>query len=431
MAAAVCPQRPVDREGVGAGDGVSEGDLQEPAGEEALKVFWISNAPFSPSGYGVQTALFGPRIAALGHDLAFFANWGVQGACLDWNGHRIYPSDSDWGNRTMAACAAHFGDGLDDVLVITLCDAWVLNRDNWPDELRVAMWAPVDHWPVPPAVRAVLADGRVTPVAMSRFGQHQMELAGLEPLYVPHGVDTAMFRPRPEIRADVRAEMGLPADAFVVGIVAANQGSPLMHRKAFPQMLQAFARFREQHTDAVLYVHSNEYAAGPGSGIHLRQLAQTCGIPRRSVMFTEAFAWELGWPRETLAQAYQAFDVLLHSSMGEGFGVPIVEAQSCGVPVIVTDHSAMTELCGAGWLVDGDDWYDGPQDSWFKAPSVASIVTALDRAYESAGDAALREQARAFALDYDADRITAGYWTPALEALAPPAVREVEPLVLA
>lgn len=394
-----------------------------------MKILFSANAPFVGSGYGVQAGLFGPRIAALGHDLAFYATWGVQGSCLEWNGMQVYPADGEWGNRTMVACSQHHGDG-DPVQIIALCDSWVMNSDAWRDDLRMAIWAPVDHWPLPPPCRTVLSHPAVTPIAMSRFGEQMMRDAGLEPLYVPHGVETDVFRPRPEDRTDVRDETNLPQDAFVVGMVAANMGSPVMHRKAFPQQFKAFAKFRETHTDAVLYVHTNEYpSSGGAAGLHLRALAEACGLPRHAVRFTEVFAWELGLSRDSVASLYSAFDVFLNCAMGEGFGVPIIEAQACGVPVIVTDHSAMPELCGSGWTVGGEDWYDGPQDAWFKSPAVPEIVFALEQAYESATDETMRAQAVEFAAQYDVDRVTAEHWRPALDALDRP--REVAPLTKA
>lgn len=381
-----------------------------------MKVLWGSNAPWCGSGYGVQTGLFTPRIRALGHDVALYANWGAQGGCLEWGGMQVYPSDGEWGNRTMLHCAAHHGDGLENTQIIALCDAWVLHPDGWPKDTRMALWAPVDHWPLPPPVRQVLAHECIQPIAMSRFGERMMQEAGLEPLYVPHGVETDVFQPRPQDRDDVRAALNLPLDAFVVGMVAANIGSPVMHRKAFPQQFQAFARFRQTHPDAVMFVHTNEYAS-QGGGLQLRILADACGLPRDAVRFTEVFAWELGLSRDSLSSLYSAFDVYLGAAMGEGFGVPIIEAQACGLPVIVTDHSAMPELCGAGWVVGGEDWYAGPQDAWLKSPSVAEIVFALDEAYEQWGSASLSVKARAFALGYDVDVVAREFWAPAMEAL--------------
>jgi glycosyltransferase involved in cell wall biosynthesis len=38
------------------------------------------------------------------------------------------------------------------------------------------------------------------------------------------------------------------------------------------------------------------------------------------------------------------FDIFALPTMAEGFGLPILEAQSCGTPVLVTDFSACTEL---------------------------------------------------------------------------------------
>jgi glycosyltransferase involved in cell wall biosynthesis len=119
--------------------------------------------------------------------------------------------------------------------------------------------------------------------------------------------------------------------------------------------------------------------------------------------------------------------VLCMPSFGEGFGIPLIEAQACGVPVITTDWTAMTELCGAGWLVDGERWYDATQGSFQKVPYVGEIVDALEASYKHG--AGLAERARAFALDYDVDSVFEKYWLPVLDAVTAP--REIAPLRLA
>ncbi len=58
---------------------------------------------------------------------------------------------------------------------------------------------------------------------------------------------------------------------------------------------------------------------------------------------------------ETLAE-YRGCDVLLFASLHEGFGMPIVEAQATGRPVITSDRGAMREVAGgAALLVDPED----------------------------------------------------------------------------
>lgn len=384
------------------------------------RILWLSNAPWCGSGYGEQTGMFVPRLAGLGHEMAVATNYGLQGAALPWNNILCYPSDGDWGNPTLATYAQHHQ--ADQVIV--LGDAWVMKPDAWPD-LDVAIWAPIDHYPVPPPVLAILAHDRVRPIAMSKFGHRLLQEAGLEPLYVPHGVDRTVFRPIPGKREQVRQELGISEDTFLVGMVAANKGNPSLPRKAFPQALHAFARFAADRPDTMLYVHTDSEAV-PGSGIPLNRLAQAVGCPEDRVCFPSPKVWHLGLSNTVVAALYQAFDVLLAPSMGEGFGIPILEAQACGVPVITSNHSAMSELGEAGWLVTGDPWWDALQDSFLIVPAIDSIVAALEAAYDSRGDTRLHAAAVEFAAGYDADHVTTQHWLPTLEALAAP--REAAPL---
>jgi glycosyltransferase involved in cell wall biosynthesis len=407
------------------GDGVS------------VRLIWLSNAPWAPSGYGEQTAMFVPRLAALGHDMAIAANYGIMGTTTSWQDMPVYSAAENWGNDGISTFAqAHKAD-----LVIALCDAWVMKPKQWADDLHMAIWTPVDHYPIPPAVMDVLKHPKVRPIAMSRFGEAWMKTARLDPLYVPHGVDTSVFKPHPEHKAAARKALSIPEDAFLVGMVAANKGNPSFPRKSFPQAFDAFATFAKRHRDAYLYVHTqaNPPSANVANGIDLLQLAKAVefphdghSLPKESwlgdrICFPPESAWHLNiMDKNFVSGVYAACDVLLNPSMGEGFGVPIIEAQACGVPVIASDHSAMSELVQAGWLVTGDRWWDSLQGSFAFVPSIGSIENALEAAYESRADAKLRDAAAEFAREYDADLVTERYWKPALEELAKP--REIPPL---
>jgi glycosyltransferase involved in cell wall biosynthesis len=289
--------------------------------------------------------------------------------------------------------------------------------------LRIAAWLPVDCEPVPPMTRVAIDRYNVTPIAMSRFGEKALRDAGYDPLYVPHGIETAVFQEH-EDRDECKRSMGIDPDKFVVGMVAHNQGTT-PPRKAFPQALQAFGVFRQSHPDAVLYLHTE--AIGIYEGLNLVALAEVFGIPSDSIVIVPQLLYLSGEiSKRRMAQVYSAMDVLLNPSMGEGFGIPIVEAQACGTPVVVSAWTSMPELCGAGWQVGGQPWYNPASGGMWLDPSTEEILKALELAYEARGNTELRQQAREFALQYDADRVMAEHWLPTLEALGKP--REVPPL---
>ncbi|MEK9810673.1 MAG: glycosyltransferase [Candidatus Nanopelagicales bacterium] len=234
--------------------------------------------------------------------------------------------------------------------------------------------------------------------------------AGLEPLYAPHGIDTDQYRPLDQHTC--RDELKVPADAFVVGMVAANKGYP--SRKGWSQAILAFAEFARHHDDALLFLHT-EMSVNTG-GTDLVALLQSCGLGPERVICTNPYMQIVGSDVQHMAKLYSALDVLLNPSLGEGFGVPVVEAQACGRPVIVTDHTAMTELCGSGWLVEGDRVFTD-QRSWMKIPQVGSIVEALEAAYQESRSPVVRDRAREFALAYDHRAVYDTYWRPVLAEL--------------
>ena len=391
-----------------------------------MNILWSSVAPWLPTGYGQQSAIFGTRIRDLGHDVAYAAYVGLEGTIGAFEGMTVYPADlSRFNKRMLREYVKREGD---DVQVITLTDVWTWTEGryggiaDWKG-LKLAAWTPVDHDPCPPRVADALMQYGARAIAMSKFGQDRLRRMGLDPLYVPHGIDTNLFRPWDDIPG-CREAMGLPKDSFVIGVVANNSG-PLLHRKALPEILMAFSIFLQDHDDAFLYLHTDKF--GENMGMNVVNMCSRFGIPEKNVGFVNQSAYWLNEiVPEHMACLYSCMDVLANPSLGEGFGVPIIEAQACGTPVIVNDFTSMPELLGAGWLVDGDEFWHDDQDSFWKIPAISEIVRAFEEAYEARGDAELSAKAREFALQYDADRVTQDYWVPALEALSKP--REVPPL---
>ena len=321
----------------------------------------------------------------------------------------------EFGNEYLGLHARNWSD--DDnprsILTLTLLDVWVLQAQSVRN-LNVCSWVPVDHDPAPPMVTQFFRDTGAVPLAMSRFGEERLE--EFNPIYVPHGCDTNAYRPYS--REEVRKEFGLPEDAFIVGMVAANKGRT-PPRKGFQQAFEAFRYFREKHENAYLYLHTG-MNPNWSQGEDLSAMLGSLQIPTEAILLANQYRIHFAPPSApTMAKLYSSFDCLLQPSMGEGFGLPTLEAQACGVPVICTDFSAMKEVVGAGWHVSGRPFWS-PQKSWQAVADVGEIIGALEEC-ESMSDAkreSLSVQARQHAERYDADLVMEEHFLPALEEVA-------------
>jgi len=340
---------------------------------------------------------------------------------MEWEGMPVYPRGLDvYSNDVIPAYAMDYGRPTgQQAAVITLFDCWVFRGAGWDILERVASWVPIDHFPAPKPVLDWLARPNVTPIAMSKFGLDAIHRADIEALYVPHAIDTNLFRPTDMVAGSdgavpARQWMGVPEDAYVIGMVSANKGKN--DRKAFAEQFLAAGMFMQQHDDVWLYLHTEPSPAM--DGLDLRALLAACGVPMERVKFVVSYSYRMGIPKEALAAIYGGMDVLLQTSRGEGFGLPAIEAQSCATPVIVSNATAQPELVGDGWAVDVQPQWDQAQGCWFFTPLVPSIVDALGEAY--ARGRGRSEKAREFALAYDADVVFDHYWRPALDILLAP-----------
>jgi glycosyltransferase involved in cell wall biosynthesis len=380
-----------------------------------MGIHWLSNATWAPSGYGVQARLYMPRIKALGYVQSMTAFYGLQGHTLNMNGDIIFPMGYHPYGLDVVANNAHLA-GAD--IVLTNMDAWVCDPAVFANT-RWVPWFPVDSDPMPKAVetRVRAAFDRIV---YTKFALSECERLGIQAHYVPMGVDTKIYFPTDRAASKEEMNIHIPlrpdVNKFLVTMVAMNKGNP--SRKAFIQNIRAFQKFHETHPDTALYLHTGKCENGEMGGINLPEYIKSMGL-EHDVFFPDMQTMMNGYPDDFLNAVYNASDVLLACTLGEGFGIPIIEAQSAGCPVIVGDWTSMPELVFAGWKVDRKDTQETQTflNSWMFSPNWQAIVEKLELAYEKWNDNDFRAQARAGALEYDADLITEKYWKPVLEKI--------------
>jgi len=388
---------------------------------DRLRILWYSNAPWAATGYGQQTAQVIQRLAKEGHQVAIHAMYGLAGSSSTWNGFKVYPQGlAAYSDDVVVAHTMEWAqqDLATPTLLMTLFDVWVLKSESLKQLKNIASWVPIDHQPTPPDVLRFLQRDNVKPIAMSKFGSRMMDIAGVEHLYVPHAIEP-VFQPTKSVTINNgkqmtgREFMGWEEDRFVVTMVATNKGSQPA-RKAWAENILAFSIFAKDKPDAVLYLYTEP--DGAMAGINLPVLLDACGVEKDRYKVVDQYAYRHGLPQQMMAAMYTASDVLLACSMGEGFGIPVVEAQSCGCRVIVSNFTAQPELVGDGWTVEGQPWWDAAQQSWFFTPNVPDIVKSLEAAYDAPRGRS--EDAITHALGYGADTVFEQYWKPAMKELS-------------
>jgi glycosyltransferase involved in cell wall biosynthesis len=381
-----------------------------------VRILWASVAPFLGSGYGVQTSYVTPRLQQAGHDVAIAASQGLECGVLPWAGPKgaipVFPQGSLRQRHNMDLVARHAEEFEADV-IFSHYDAWCLDQGR----LREAAfnhpwvpWFPIDTDDVAKIVLNAVRGlrGAAYRITQTHHGVEAMHAHGEQCAYVPAGYDSKVFYPRG--KREARDAMGLSHDRFTAVMVAANSGtkdSP--SRKSFPQAFQAWEWFLQQEPDALLYVH-----AMPQAHLNLDALAVEHGI-RDSILFVDPYYLRSGMLNaENMAVIYTAADVLLNPSMGEGFGVPIVEAQACGTPVIAGDWTAMSEVTRTGHLVPKERAARYPMAGYggdMFLPQPEAILEALTAAREWDHDPAAVSTAIA---EYEINTVWQEHWKPVL-----------------
>jgi len=141
---------------------------------------------------------------------------------------------------------------------------------------------------------------------------------------VPYGIDLQAFGPRPIIW-DIRAQLGLPADAHLVGHVGR-----FYEQKNHAGLVRIFAQVLRHDPQAHLIMVGDGPLQPP-----IKQLASALGI--------QEHVWFLG-ARPDVADLMPQFNVFAFPSLHEGVGIVLIEARMSSVPVVASDLPAIRQL---------------------------------------------------------------------------------------
>ena len=254
---------------------------------------------------------------------------------------------------------------------------------------RIVFYSPVESGPIAPEVMQRLG-GLARYVVFTEYGRREIEKAVRtvrenDPAFqfpaldvIPHGVATEKFFPLPD-KAEARQRMRLAdaehRDAFIV--LNANRNMP---RKRIDLTIHGFALFaKDKPANVKLYLHM----ATEDTGWNVLILAKRHGIFDRLIM-TQADNSRPTFSDEQLNYLYNACDVGINTTTGEGWGMPSFEHAATRAAQIVPRHTSLADLWkDAAEFVDPATtltWPGNLTHGHFVTPE--GVAAALQRLYD-------------------------------------------------
>jgi len=162
-------------------------------------------------------------------------------------------------------------------------------------------------------------------IAVSSFLERQLSEVGIESTVVYNGVNTELFRPR--ILNSSIYKIGVPTILYV---------GRLVKFKGVNLLIKAFRKVKREIPEACLYV--------VGSTPDKKSIDDWNEIEALSRGLEKSIFFLGNVGDQLLSILYSISDLFVCASLYEGFGMPFLEAESCGVPCVGFNTSAIPEV---------------------------------------------------------------------------------------
>jgi glycosyltransferase involved in cell wall biosynthesis len=353
------------------------------------KILFCSEAHWMPTGFGTYTWEILSRLHATGKfEIAEFSQFATVNHPEDRARWRLYANAIKPDDPRMKHYNAHpynvYGAWrFERVLVDFRCDCCVSFLDPWMMSYQYASpLRPYFHHILMPTVDSApqdedwinmfsTADDVFT---YSDWAVKVLKEQGGDAINVhcktPPGTDHNLFKPLD--KKSIRKEMGINPEWNIVGTVMRNQ-----RRKLYPDLLLAFKKFLQICEDNGQQELANTtymlwHTGYPDAGWNIPLILRESGIAHK-VLFSYVCGscghWHIstfkemaaicpncnkttmhlasvgkGLDRNLLPKLYNLMDLYIQYAVAEGFCLPLPEAASCSVPLMVVNYSAMEDF---------------------------------------------------------------------------------------
>lgn len=355
-----------------------------------IKILFISPGHFFATGYGYITREIATYLQNQGYEVHTLSNVLLSAEPEGYvliNGLKTYPKVND--NFYRDILPVYLATIKPDI-AFSIWDVWIwyVNGINywqiWKQQIK-ARWVPyvpidADLFEGCPIVEVLKASDHM--VAMSQYGYNQLSkfFDRKDITFIPHFVDTKVFRPIDKEEAwkiieehfnftKEKIEKIKERDPFIVNFVGEN----LSERKDIPRLMRAFKKFlnmvsvrHPKYKDRVFLQLRTNVVPSSGTSFDIYLLVKKLGLDNNVIVIANKV------PKHVLNALYNVSTVYASASRGEGFGIPIIESMATGKPAILPDNSAHREHIVAygkelrGWLVKSNNeaevlWTDSLQ----------------------------------------------------------------------
>lgn len=361
------------------------------------RILFCGESSFLSTGFSTYTHELLKRLHTTGKfEIAEFGSYASDDDPriieVPWKFYSIQPHKDNHAQQNIFRSKPEnqFGEWrLTEVLLDFKPDIIWDHRDWWMSEFQGrSPFRPYFHWAIMPTVdgepqRRKWIDAYKKADSIYCYSNYGRNLLAKDKIQTcglaSPGADIDVFKPVVD-KAEHKVKMGFEADTFIIGMVARNQ-----KRKLYGDLLDTFRLIldklnnNKKHDIAnktYLYLHTSY----PDVGYDLWRFIQnnrlsnkvllTYFCPIRQIdgqkigcglVFPAFFSKELTFcprckaygahpphsnsyvSRENLAAIYNVFDLYVQYSICEGYGMPILEAKSCGVPILAVNYSAMED----------------------------------------------------------------------------------------
>lgn len=352
-----------------------------------MRILISGYCPHGKSGYGLQTKCLFDIFLKKGHDVGFVF-WDMKErddhatmTYADFSKKSFEKEVFDVANvyiprRPLSHAENYYWDDMawavkefDPTHIVTIHDIWTIAPEWKPFDVPMYGWIPI-HYDPPELQTIVNLRNYETIWSLSLWGKGILEKYHNNVIHIPHMIDDVFFDgifANTNRKIEIRKRIGIPEQAYVFLMVARN--TEKSNRKGFDFALQAFNFYKKfKNPLAHLHMHVNIKGA-----IDIQDMAKQLDIGNHVTCSDQGMICEYGFSSIYLRDLYLMSDTLLCTSAAEGFGLPVIEAQCCGLPVIATNSTAMTENVGLGRLSDPTGPVTGNPGS-FSKPNVENIV---------------------------------------------------------